>query len=117
VKFLVDAQLSRKIASFLIENDHDAIHTLDLPNKNATSDLEINRISISEQRIVISKDVDFYNRYLTKLEPYKLLYVNTGNLSTKALIDLIDKNIENIIEQIEYNSVVEITKESLITIL
>ncbi len=117
MKFLVDAQLPRKVAFFIVENDHDAIHTLDLPNKNATTDLEINKISISEKRIVISKDIDFYNRYLTKLEPYKLLYINTGNMSTQALISLLNKNFKNIIEELQFNSVVEITNESLITIL
>jgi len=88
VKFLVDAHLSKKISSFLNDKEHDSIHTLDLPNKNKTSDKEINKISINDSRIVISKDVDFYNRYLTKLEPYKLFYINTGNISAKALIEL-----------------------------
>lgn len=117
MRFIVDAQLSRKISFFLHEHDHDAIHTLDLPNKNKTSDIEISKISISEKRVVISKDVDFYNRYLTKVEPYKLLYINTGNLSTKALIHLFERNLLQIVEQLEYNSVVEITNDSLITIL
>lgn len=88
MKFLVDAHLSKKISSFLNDKEHDSIHTLDLPNKNKTSDKEINKISINDSRIVISKDVDFYNRYLTKLEPYKLFYINTGNISAKALIEL-----------------------------
>ena len=117
MKFIVDAHLPRKLANFLNEKGFDCMHTLDLPKKNATSDEEINALSIKEQRVVISKDSDFYNRYLTKLEPFKLLQISTGNIKTKDLIDLFDKNFDRIIDEISYNFVVEITRNSLITIL
>jgi predicted nuclease of predicted toxin-antitoxin system len=117
MKFIVDAHLPKKLSYFLQEKGYDSIHTLDLPNKNASSDLEINNLSLKDSRIVISKDSDFYNRYLTKVEPYKLLLISTGNLSTKELINLFEKNIDKIIDEIAHNFVVEITKDSLITIL
>ena len=117
MKFIVDAQLPRKLSDFLNEKGYDCIHTLDLPKRNATSDEEISVLSISEQRIVISKDSDFYNRFLTKLEPFKLLQISTGNIKIEELISLIEKNIEKIIDEISYNFVVEITRKSLITIL
>ena len=88
MKFIVDAQLPRKLAVFLQEKGFDALHTLDLPNKNATTDQEINELSLKQKRIVISKDIDFYDRYMQKLEPHKLLYVSTGNISTKKLLQL-----------------------------
>ena len=103
--------------NYLNEKGYDCIHTLDLPKKNATPDEEINTLSLKEKRIVISKDSDFYNRYLTKVEPYKLLQISTGNIKTKDLISLFDKNIDRIMEEISCNFVVEITKKSLITIL
>ncbi len=61
MKFIVDAQLPKSLARFLSERGFDAIHTLDLPGKNATDDREINRLSLEEKRIVISKDSDFYD--------------------------------------------------------
>lgn len=117
MKFIVDAHLPRKLSNFLVDKGYDCIHTLDLPNKNATSDIDINKLSLNEKRIVISKDSDFYNRFLTELEPYKLLQISTGNIKTKDLIDIFDKNFERIIEEISYNFVVDITRTSLITIL
>lgn len=117
MKFIVDAHLPRKLSDFLNEKGYDCIHTLDFPKKNATPDQEINDLSIKDQRIVISKDSDFYNRYLTKVEPYKLLQISTGNIKTKDLITLFDKNLDKIIEELSYNFVVEITRNSLITIL
>ncbi|MEQ1744298.1 MAG: DUF5615 family PIN-like protein [Saprospiraceae bacterium] len=70
MKLLVDAQLPKKLARWLATQGFDALHTLDLPDKNRTSDDFINALSIREKRIVISKDSDFYNRFLLRLEPY-----------------------------------------------
>lgn len=92
MKFLIDAQLPKMLARFFRERDFDAIHTLELPDKNVTDDLEINRISLSEKRIVISKDSDFYDSYSAKQEPYKLIYLTTENIRNKDLINLFDKN-------------------------
>lgn len=64
MKFLVDAQLPRRLTFALQAAGHDAIHTLDLPNGNATSDAEINAVSERDQRIVITKDADFVNSFL-----------------------------------------------------
>lgn len=116
MKFIVDAQLPRKLAVFLQEKGFDALHTLDLPNKNATTDQEINELSLKQKRIVISKDIDFYDRYMQKLEPHKLLYVSTGNISTKKLLQLFENNLDKIIEEVTYYNVVELTHNSLIII-
>jgi predicted nuclease of predicted toxin-antitoxin system len=40
MKFLVDAQLPFRLARFLESAGYDTIHTKDLPNKNATSDID-----------------------------------------------------------------------------
>jgi predicted nuclease of predicted toxin-antitoxin system len=46
MKFIVNAQLPRRITQFLQDTGHDAIHTLDLPQQNSTHDSIINDISI-----------------------------------------------------------------------
>ena len=38
---------------------HDAIHTAALPARNQTPDRAINELSITDQRVVISKDTDW----------------------------------------------------------
>jgi len=117
MKFIVDAQLPKALCLFLAKEGHDCIHTLEMSRKNRSSDEEINELSIKEQRILISKDVDFYNRYLVKVEPYKLIYLTTGNISNNKLMEIIRKNLERILEEISSNQVVEITRTSIITIL
>jgi predicted nuclease of predicted toxin-antitoxin system len=42
MKFLVDAQLPRRLAALLQQAGHDTIHTLDLPLGNRTTDTVIN---------------------------------------------------------------------------
>ncbi len=116
MKFIVDAQLPKKLARWLSAKGYDVIHTLDLPDKNRTSDQQISELSLKEQRIVISKDSDFFDRFFLKLEPFKLIYLTVGNISTEALISLFEKNLEYIIREIETNNVVEITRSSIITI-
>ena len=59
MKFIVDAQLPARLAKWLQTQGFDAIHPLDLPDKNLTSDVHIIELSTLEERIVISKDYDF----------------------------------------------------------
>lgn len=116
MKFLVDAQLPHALAKFLCDKGHDAIHTLELPDGNDTTDLEINRVSLAERRVVISKDGDFYNSFTAAREPYKLLHIRTGNSSNAALIKLFEKNLEHIIAQLDAAFVVEVTRNYIIVI-
>lgn len=53
MKFLVDAHLPKSLARFLRERGFDAIHTLELPDKNRTDDSVINQVSLAEGRILI----------------------------------------------------------------
>jgi len=114
MKFLLDAHLPKKLSDFLVWKGHDALHTLDLPHKNRTKDSEINQVSLDEKRILITKDLDFIESLLISDKPYKLIYLTTGNISNKALLELFGRNIETIIEMIEKNRLIEITRESII---
>ena len=113
MKFLIDAQLPPSLATLLKDKGHDAIHTLSLPEKNLTSDQTINKISIKEERILISKDSDFYHSFLLKREPYKVLLVRVGNLSKNNLNNLIVDNLEIIVNYFQIGSMVEITQNSI----
>ena len=59
MNFIVDAQLPLKLALALVAAGHDAIHTLNLPDQNRSSDTFITHLADSEERIVVSKDADF----------------------------------------------------------
>ncbi len=84
--FLVDAQLPKALAEFLRGKDYAAIHTLDLPDKNRTTDKQIIEIAVQEDCIVITKDDDFLKSYLIKNVPRKLVLVKTGNIPNSKLL-------------------------------
>ena len=114
MKFLVDAQLPKKISLFLNYKGHNSLHTLDLPNKNKSKDSELNLLSSEEQRVVVSKDMDFVESLLVSDKPYKLLYVNTGNITNKQLQALLAKNLEQIVLCLDDNRFVELTHKSIV---
>lgn len=116
MKFLVDAQLPRRLKKWLVDRGHDAIHTLDLPDKNRTSDDFISSLSMREKRVVISKDSDFFDRFFRKLEPHKLIYLTTGNITTDELIGIFERNFDRLLAEIEVGNVVEVSQTSIITI-
>ena len=59
MKFFVDANLPFKLALNLRDRGFDALHTDDLPDKERTTDKEIRKFAIDQDRIVITKDSDF----------------------------------------------------------
>ena len=115
MKFLVDAQLPRRLARSIGAAGYDAIHTLDLPDENRTTDSQINALSEREQRIVITKDADFVNSFLLKGEPYKLLLISTGNITNAELEALFLPQLTAIIEAFQTNSFVELNRTALVT--
>ncbi|MDP9310264.1 MAG: DUF5615 family PIN-like protein [Chloroflexota bacterium] len=114
MKFLVDAQLPRRLARRLRESGHDVIHTLDLPTQNHTTDQQINEISVQEQRVVITKDADFVTSYLLAGRPYKLLLVSTGNITNADLEGVFVPTIPAIVAAFEQYSYLELSRTALI---
>ena len=117
MKFIVDAQLPRSLARLLVSLGYDAIHTLDLPLRNATGDSYINTISTEQQRIVISKDSDFYDSFRAKQEPYKLLYLTMGNMRNTQLLSLFENNIGIIANELALSDVVEMNANAIIALI
>jgi predicted nuclease of predicted toxin-antitoxin system len=113
MKFIVDAHLPKALCDFLREKNYDVIHTSELQNKNQTTDEEINSISINENRILITKDSDFYYSYIIKNIPYKLILLRIGNCSRADLIELFKKQFFEIEKQISANGMIEVYKNTI----
>jgi predicted nuclease of predicted toxin-antitoxin system len=93
MKFVVDAQLPRRLAQELAASGHDAVHTLDLPAANRTPDSEIIALAMRENRVVVTKDNDFVNSFHLRGAPPKLLLISTGNISNDQLSKLFTANL------------------------
>ena len=113
MKFIVDAQLSVRIARLLQASGYDTIHTLDLPFQNKTPDTEINSISIQQSRIVVTKDRDFFDSFIIHQEPYKLLLVTTGNIKNTELLTLLINNLPQLVELFEQHSLIELNRDTI----
>lgn len=114
MKFIVDAQLPVRLAVALTAAGHDAIHTLDLPDKNRSSDTYIARLADSEGRAVISKDADFVTSHIVHGSPMRLLQVSTGNMANAFLLPLVLGHIDRIEAAFESVAYVELTSIAII---
>jgi predicted nuclease of predicted toxin-antitoxin system len=89
MKYLIDAQLPRQATEWLVQAGGDAIHTLDLPEGNRTTDFAIMDCADREKRVVVTKDVDFVDAHLIQGRPHRLLLISTGNITNSELESLI----------------------------
>jgi len=115
VKFLVDAQLPRRLARALTEAGHDAIHTLDLVDRNRTSDSVISELADHEDRVVVSKDSDFRDGHLLRGTPRRLLEVATGNISNTDLFALFTTHLDTIVSVLDAAPHARLTRTTLVT--
>ena len=93
MRFIVDAQLPRRLAWELAAHGHDAVHTYNLPAANRTADQEITALAMRENRVVITKDNDFVTSFLLHGVPPKLLLITTGNIANDELSKLLSANL------------------------
>jgi predicted nuclease of predicted toxin-antitoxin system len=114
MKFLVDAHLPRRLALAITATGHDAIHTLDLADANKTTDSQINAISETEERVVITKDSDFVDSLLLEGKPYKLLLISTGNIKNSELEALFLPQLPTIVEAFENARFIELNQSALV---
>ena len=114
MKFLIDAQLPRRLAAELKQAGFEATHTLELPEGNRTTDQALIKLSISEQSVLVTKDSDFVQSFLLKRQPWKLLLVSTGNISNDELIKLFQMNIGQIAGSLTTFDFVELNRTNLI---
>lgn len=110
MKFLIDAHLPPSLKQIFQAAGHDAVHTSDLEGRNLTRDGTLNEISSEQERVVVTKDSDFYHSHLLQGRPWKLLFVRTGNMTLKATKDLFQSQLPAFMEALGTCSLVELEK-------
>jgi len=98
IRFLIDTQLPPSLAEFFRRRGLNATHVIDYPLRAFTSDKEIINISTEEKRIVISKDMDFFDHYILKGFPPSVLLLQLGNIKNLDLFHFLDYNFDGIIK-------------------
>jgi predicted nuclease of predicted toxin-antitoxin system len=85
VKFIVDNQLPVALARWLSAKGHDAVHVLD-QGMGQSDDRQIWAEAIAENRIVVSKDEDFFILATRPNDLGQLLWLRVGNCRTQHLL-------------------------------
>jgi predicted nuclease of predicted toxin-antitoxin system len=93
VKFLVDAQLPPMLAAWLRKAGHEAQHVQEINLRDA-DDLAIRAYASRNGAVVITKDRDFTPTGGTAI---KVVWVRTGNVGTRALIDRVEAALPQLV--------------------
>ena len=96
MKFLVDNQLPGELARWLVSQGHDAEHVLDR-GQGQTDDRQLWSEALAEDRIMVSKDEDFFILAMRVDDSGKLLWLRVGNCRTAALIAAFEKSLSAIL--------------------
>ena len=114
MKFLRDAHLPHRLVAAFRSAGHDALHTLNLPHGNATSDAEILAIAAQEQRVVVTKDTDLVDTFLLQGCPDRLLLITTGNINNAMLEAILVPAIPLIVAGFAQHTYLELSRTTLI---
>jgi predicted nuclease of predicted toxin-antitoxin system len=114
VKFLIDAQLPRSLSGWLVAAGCDAIHTLDLPDGNRTTDQQVIEAADRDCRAVVTKDADFVDSHVLHARPARLLLISTGNISNRELEALMVPLIPAIVLEFQSHSFLELGRGGIV---
>ena len=108
MKFLIDVHLPPSLCRALAAEGHDAIHTSALPDGNATTDQVVTSVAIAEGRVLVTKDLEFFDGLVLHGAPPKLVLVRCGNLRKRDLVALVVSQLEAIVSGLESGDLVEV---------
>ncbi|GHT81894.1 hypothetical protein FACS189467_6660 [Bacteroidia bacterium] len=92
-RFLVDTQLPLSLVRFFEQRGFNATHVINYPAKEFTPDSEVIAIAVAEDRIIVSKDRDFFDHFLIKGYPPAILLLQVGNIRNQDLFQLLDTHL------------------------
>ncbi|MDR2234407.1 MAG: DUF5615 family PIN-like protein [Tannerella sp.] len=96
LSWIVDTQLPPSLAEFFRRRGFDATHVIDYPSGAMTQDDEIIKIATQENRIIVTKDLDFFDFFILKNYPPTILLLQFGNIKNQDLFNYMDKYLNTI---------------------
>jgi predicted nuclease of predicted toxin-antitoxin system len=114
VRFLIDNNLSFKIAGLLNEAGHDAAHVRDFVPPTATDEM-IMDLARSQARVVISADTDFGALLARQAAttPSVLLVRRLLGRRVTEMGAIILANIDTVVEDLRCGAIVVLTEDSI----
>ncbi|MEY4875498.1 MAG: hypothetical protein RI955_1057 [Bacteroidota bacterium] len=104
MKLLFDENISfrilKKIESKFPESKHTLYHGL-----NGKTDTEIWDVAKKEELVIVTFDEDYFEMMMIKGFPPKVIWLRIGNSSTNEIVELLEKNFDEIKLFIQNNEV------------
>jgi len=91
VKFLIDNQLPAALAQYLRKRGFDCQHVVEAGLGDAL-DSDVRRYAELQERIIISKDEDFFYFAKRREAKIKLIWIRLGNCRTSALLAAFERS-------------------------
>lgn len=91
MKLLIDHNLSHKILRYISGKFKGSAHVKDIGMAKA-DDLEVWQYAKSHGFTILSQDSDFYDIGFVKGYPPKIIWIRSGNSSTRGIMNLLDTN-------------------------
>ncbi len=104
------------LATYLRWKGFDAIHTTHFSDGHLLQDVDIGKIAIEEDRIIVTKDADFPDLFFLKGPPPRIVYLRLGNTKNRELTALLETRwpvIQNLLD--EDSGMLVISREQLIS--
>ena len=111
MKLLFDQNISPRILKLLPAELSDS-QQVRLANLENASDLEIFLFARANDFTVVTFDSDFIDLNAINGTPPKVIWLNTGNLTTQSIVELLSRNFETIEFYLnsETDEILELTK-------
>lgn len=97
MRWLLDAHFPVRLAVYLRDRGHDCDRVVDVGLGRA-SDIEVWREAIRTDRIVVSRDEDFWFLALREGDAGRLLWVRLGNCSASMLVAAMERAHDEVVE-------------------
>jgi predicted nuclease of predicted toxin-antitoxin system len=103
VKFLIDAQLSHKLAAWLIAHGHEAQAVREVGLRDA-DDSAIWRHALQTGAAILTKDEDFAARSAQAANAPVIVWLRVGNCSNEALRAWLEPRLPGIVQLVTQGS-------------
>lgn len=97
MKILLDQNLSYKLIKSISQKFPGSNHVSNLGLSDA-NDIDIYKYAREKNYTIVSHDSDFIDLILVKGSPPKLIWINTGNLTTKNVLSILENKFETIFQ-------------------
>lgn len=108
LKFLVDVNLPKMFSFF---NQENFFHVVDIDPQ--MSDQKIWEYALQKNLVILTKDADFYHRFLTSHQCPKVVFFQLGNMTISGLHGFFENNWVKITLQLNEASFIIVTKTTI----